>query len=181
MVQALPIEVSGGRGRQIDSFVFLAPGVGGNTFSKKFNGGVDFESEVVFNGVAMAQSETRRVCKPIWNPPFELVNELRRPAVVVLRAVRVSARRRYLSDRFRNQSAPRRCFRDHSQQLLRFSRRIQRHCARGQREQLRLLHRWAGHHSQTLQREEQDLLPPEHGMVSPKPTAGRLVLFANAG
>ncbi len=74
MVQALPVEVTGGRGRQIDSFVFLTPGVGGNTFSKKFNGGVDFESEVVFNGVVMAQAETQGL-QTIWNPPFELVNE----------------------------------------------------------------------------------------------------------
>ncbi len=74
MVQALPVELSGGRGRQIDSFVFLAPGVGGNTFSKKFNGGVDFESEVVFNGVPMAQPELQGL-QTVWNPPFELVNE----------------------------------------------------------------------------------------------------------
>ncbi len=74
MVQALPVELSGGRGRQIDSFVFLAAGVGGNTFSKKFNGGVDFESEVVFNGVPMAQPELQGL-QTVWNPPFELVNE----------------------------------------------------------------------------------------------------------
>ena len=74
VVQALPNEVSGGRGRQIDSFVFLAPGVTGGTFSKRINGGVDFQNEVVFNGVAMAQSETAGF-QTIWNPPFELVNE----------------------------------------------------------------------------------------------------------
>jgi hypothetical protein len=75
MVQALPVELSVGRGRQIDSFVFLAPGVGGNTFSKKFNGGLDFESGVVFNGVPMAQLELQGL-QTIWNPPFELVSEL---------------------------------------------------------------------------------------------------------
>ena len=74
VVQALPVELSGGRGRQIDAFVFLAPGVTGNTFSKRINGGVDFESEVVFNGVPMAQSETQGF-QTIWNPPFEQVNE----------------------------------------------------------------------------------------------------------
>jgi hypothetical protein len=74
VVQALPLEVSGGRGRQIDSFMFLAPGVTGSTFSHRINGGVDFQSEVVFNGVAMAQSETAGF-QTIWNPPFELVNE----------------------------------------------------------------------------------------------------------
>jgi hypothetical protein len=74
VVEALPVELSGGRGRQIDQFVFLAPGVTGGTFSKRINGGVDFESEVVFNGVPMAQSETQGF-QTIWNPPFEQVNE----------------------------------------------------------------------------------------------------------
>ena len=74
VVQSLPVELAGGRGRQIDQFVFLAPGVTGGTFSKRINGGVDFESEVVFNGVPMAQSETQGF-QTIWNPPFEQVNE----------------------------------------------------------------------------------------------------------
>src|SRR6266849_4664341 len=74
VVQALPVEISGGRGRQIDTFVFLAPGVTGGTFSKRINGGVDFENEVVFNGIPMAQSETQGF-QTIWNPPFEQVNE----------------------------------------------------------------------------------------------------------
>lgn len=74
VVQALPVELTGGRGRQIDTFVFLAPGVTGGTFSKRLNGGVDFESEVVFNGIPMAQSETQGF-QTIWNPPFEQVNE----------------------------------------------------------------------------------------------------------
>ena len=74
VVVELPNQISGGRGRQIDQFVFLAPGVTGGTFSKRINGGVDFESEVVFNGVPMAQSETQGF-QTIWNPPFELVNQ----------------------------------------------------------------------------------------------------------
>ncbi|MGC2657223.1 MAG: TonB-dependent receptor, partial [Bryobacteraceae bacterium] len=74
VVEELPTEISGGRGRQIDSFVFLAPGVTGNSFSKRINGGVDFQNEVVFNGIPMAQSETQGF-QTIWNPPFELVNE----------------------------------------------------------------------------------------------------------
>jgi outer membrane receptor protein involved in Fe transport len=74
VVQELPNQVSGGRGRQIDSLIFLAPGVTGNSFSKRINGGVDFQSEVVFNGVPLAQSETQGF-QTIWNPPFELVNE----------------------------------------------------------------------------------------------------------
>ncbi len=74
VVQELPNQISGGRGRQIDNFVFLAPGVTGSSFSKRINGGVDFESEVVFNGIPMAQSETQGF-QTIWNPPFELVNQ----------------------------------------------------------------------------------------------------------
>ena len=73
VVQELPNIISGGRGRQIDSFIFLAPGVTGSTFSHRINGGVDFQNEVVFNGIAMAQSETQGY-QTIWNPPFELVN-----------------------------------------------------------------------------------------------------------
>jgi len=74
VVEDLPNEISGGRGRQIDALVFLAPGVTGGTFSKRINGGVDFEREVVFNGIAMAQSETQGF-QTIWNPPYELVSE----------------------------------------------------------------------------------------------------------
>ena len=76
VVQALPVELDAGdgRGRQIDAFVFLAPGVTGSSFSHRINGGVDFESEVVFNGIPMAQSETQGF-STIWNPPFEQVNE----------------------------------------------------------------------------------------------------------
>jgi len=77
VVQELPDQVGQGgdnRGRQIDQFVFLAPGVTGGTFSKRINGGVDFESEVVFNGIPMAQSETQGF-QTIWNPPYELVNQ----------------------------------------------------------------------------------------------------------
>ena len=76
VVQALPVELDegDGRGRQIDQFMFLAPGVTGGTFSHRINGGVDFESEVVFNGIPMAQSETQGF-QTIWNPPFEQVNE----------------------------------------------------------------------------------------------------------
>ena len=74
VVQELPNEVSGGRGRQIDNFIFLAPGVTGSTFSHRINGGVDFQNEVVFNGIPMAQAETQGF-QTIWNPPFDLVNQ----------------------------------------------------------------------------------------------------------
>ena len=74
VVEELPNELSGGRGRQIDNFIFLAPGVTGSTFSHRINGGSDFENEVVFNGIPMAQSETAGY-QTIWNPPFEQVNQ----------------------------------------------------------------------------------------------------------
>lgn len=74
VVQELPNQISNGRGRQIDSFIFLAPGVTGDSFSHRVNGGVDFEQEVVFNGIPMAQSETQGF-QTIWNPPFDLVNQ----------------------------------------------------------------------------------------------------------
>jgi hypothetical protein len=74
VVKELPNQIEGGRGRQVDAFVFLAPGVTGGTFSKRINGGVDFENEVVFNGIPMAQSETQGF-QTIWNPPFELVSQ----------------------------------------------------------------------------------------------------------
>lgn len=58
LVSQLPIEINGGA-RQIDAFVFLAPGVQGNAFNKTINGGVNFESEVEFNGIPAVQAETR--------------------------------------------------------------------------------------------------------------------------
>jgi hypothetical protein len=74
VVQELPLALPGGRGRQIDSFIFLAPGVTGSGFSHRINGGADFQNEVVFNGIAIQQSETQGF-QTIWNPPFELVSE----------------------------------------------------------------------------------------------------------
>src|SRR5579883_705290 len=74
VVTELPNLIGGGRGRQIDTFMFLAPGVTGGTFSHRLNGGVDFQNEVVFNGIPMAQSETQGF-QTIWNPPFDLVNQ----------------------------------------------------------------------------------------------------------
>jgi hypothetical protein len=80
VVEELPNRVGdngvGPRGRQIDNFLFLAPGVQGNAFSHRINGGVDFENEVVFNGVSAVQSETKGFQSNI-NPPFEMVNEFR--------------------------------------------------------------------------------------------------------
>ncbi len=78
-LEELPAEIGGGvgdRGRQIDTFLFLTPGIQGGSFSHRINGGVDFESEVVFNGVSAVQSETKGFQSNI-NPPYEMVNEFR--------------------------------------------------------------------------------------------------------
>jgi Carboxypeptidase regulatory-like domain len=73
VVAALPNEVSG-RGRQIDQLQFTAPGTTGNTFSHRVSGGVDFEQEIVYNGIPAPQPETEGYTTN-FNPPFELVDE----------------------------------------------------------------------------------------------------------
>ncbi len=75
VVAALPNEVSG-RGRQIDQLQFLAPGTTGNTFSHRISGGVDFEQEILYNGIAFPQPETEGYTTNV-NPPFEMVSEFR--------------------------------------------------------------------------------------------------------
>jgi hypothetical protein len=81
LVNEVPILIGGGPGnigardRQIDDYLFLAPGVQGGEFSHRINGGVDFENEVVFNGVVAVQSETQGLQSNI-NPPFEMVSEV---------------------------------------------------------------------------------------------------------
>ena len=81
IVEEVPILIGGGPGnigardRQIDDYLFIAPGVQGGEFSHRINGGVDFENEVVFNGVVAVQSETQGLQSNI-NPPFEMVSEI---------------------------------------------------------------------------------------------------------
>ena len=75
LINALPTEVSG-RGRQIDSFQFLAPGVQGGSFAHEVSGGVYFQEEVVVNGIPLPQAETPGMTT-IVNPPWELVREFR--------------------------------------------------------------------------------------------------------
>src|SRR5256884_7362255 len=79
VVNELPLPLGsdiGARGRQIDNFLFIVPGVTGGGFSHRINGGLDFQNEVVFSGVAVAQSETQGLQTNI-NPPFEMVSEFR--------------------------------------------------------------------------------------------------------
>src|SRR6266567_1635751 len=75
VVAALPVEVAG-RGRQVDQLQFAAPGTTGNTFSHRVSGGVDFEQEIVYNGIPAPQPETEGYTTN-FNPPFELVQEYR--------------------------------------------------------------------------------------------------------
>ncbi len=75
VVAALPVEVSG-RGRQVDQLQFTAPGTTGSTFSHRVSGGVDFEQEIVYNGIPAPQPETEGYTTN-FNPPFELVQEYR--------------------------------------------------------------------------------------------------------
>ncbi len=76
VVQSLPVAIGGGRGRQVDQLQFVAPGVTGSTFAHNVNGGVNFEEEVLYNGVPVPQSETSGYTSN-FNPPFDLVNEFR--------------------------------------------------------------------------------------------------------
>ena len=75
VVKALPAQVSG-RGRQIDTLQFLAPGTTGSTFSHRISGGVDFEQEILYNGIPAPQPETEGYTIN-FNPPYEMVQEFR--------------------------------------------------------------------------------------------------------
>lgn len=75
VVAALPEEVSG-RGRQIDQLQFLAPGTTGSTFSHRVSGGVDFEEEIVYNGIPVPQSETEGYTTN-YDPPYDMVEEFK--------------------------------------------------------------------------------------------------------
>ena len=75
VVAALPVEVSG-RGRQVDTLQFTAPGTTGSTFSHRVSGGVDFEQEIIYNGIPAPQPETEGYTTN-FNPPFDLVQEYR--------------------------------------------------------------------------------------------------------
>jgi hypothetical protein len=75
LVKTAPIEING-LSRQIDAFMYLAPGVGGNAGSHWINGGVTYENEVQFNGVPVAFVQFQGNQTYI-NPPYEAVSEFR--------------------------------------------------------------------------------------------------------
>jgi hypothetical protein len=73
LTQELPQLISGSN-RQIDQFIFLVPGVTGSGFSHRINGGVDQQTEVMFNGVPEAFSETAGYT--FWNqPPYDSIRD----------------------------------------------------------------------------------------------------------
>ncbi len=74
LLTELPQEISGSN-RQIDAFIFLAPGVTGSGFSHRINGGVDEQTEVMFNGVPESWSETSGYT--FWNqPPYDSIKDV---------------------------------------------------------------------------------------------------------
>jgi len=75
LVKTAPIEINS-LARQIDSFMFLAPGVQGTAGSHNINGGVSYMNEVQFNGVPVAFVDYAGNQTYI-NPPYEAVNEFR--------------------------------------------------------------------------------------------------------
>lgn len=70
LLEGLPI-VIGGSVRQIDGFMALVPGVSPDG---RIDGGLDFQNEVVFNGVPIAFAEFQGR-QYFINPPFDLVRE----------------------------------------------------------------------------------------------------------
>jgi Carboxypeptidase regulatory-like domain len=73
LLNALPIELSG-YARQIDQFVFLTPGVQGDPWNKNMNGGLNFQSGLVLNGIPIVQVNMQGQ-QTYMNPPFEMVRE----------------------------------------------------------------------------------------------------------
>ncbi len=75
LVKNAPIEINS-LARQIDQFMYLAPGVGGNAGGHWINGGVTYENEVQFNGVPVSFVQFQGNQTYI-NPPYEAVSEFR--------------------------------------------------------------------------------------------------------
>ena len=74
LTESLP-QIISGNNRQIDNFIFLTPGVTGGGFSHRINGGVDQQTEIMFNGVPEAFSETQGFL--FWNqPPYDSIKDV---------------------------------------------------------------------------------------------------------
>ena len=110
VVAALPVEVSG-RGRQIDGLQFLAPGTTGSAFSHRIGGGVDFEEEILYNGIPAPQPETEGYTTN-FNPPYEMVEEFHVERSTFSAQYRSWPGRADLPDEIWNQPLSRRFVRD---------------------------------------------------------------------
>ena len=75
LVQTAPIEISS-LARQIDAFMYLAPGVAGSSTSHTINGAVTYENAVQFNGIPVAFVDFSGN-QTYMNPPYEAVSEFR--------------------------------------------------------------------------------------------------------
>ncbi len=75
LVQTAPIEISS-LARQIDAFMYLAPGVEGSSTSHTINGAVTYENAVQFNGIPVAFVDFSGN-QTYMNPPYEAVSEFR--------------------------------------------------------------------------------------------------------
>ncbi len=74
LVKNAPIEITG-LARQIDSFMYLLPGVQGVANAHNINGGVTYENETQFNGVPVVFVQFAGNQTYI-NPPYESINVL---------------------------------------------------------------------------------------------------------
>jgi len=74
VLEELPNQINS-LGRQIDNFLTLTPGVTATASATGFNGGLDFQNEVVFNGVVANQSEPRVSRRS--SPALRIVSEFR--------------------------------------------------------------------------------------------------------
>ncbi len=83
LVGELPLSLSGSYNgwsatsrRMIDDFIFLVPGASGNSFSHRFNGGISFSNEVLYNGVPYVFSDAAG-WQGTSNPPYDAVDQFK--------------------------------------------------------------------------------------------------------
>ncbi len=72
-LQALPLQISGGA-RQVDSFLTLAPGVTGDTFSARINGAPNFSQDFYYDGIPYMNGDGGGRQEGL-GVPFEAVDE----------------------------------------------------------------------------------------------------------
>ena len=72
-LEDLPVALSGGS-RQVDSFVFLTPGVTGNTFTSRVNGGATYSQEMIIDGQPFIYADHGGAFET-FRPSFESVDQ----------------------------------------------------------------------------------------------------------